>query len=404
MSKANEIVDLSTHRIAVGDVVFFVPDVRGYGNQLRVWWNQVVMHADSSVAWGAYPSFADFLEYSNSALLVYCHLVHSPTYVARSVRTESVSKIRATWGDLSVPRYIRDIFREVIRPMHVADVSVTPYLALNRAGVGPAQGFGILPTKFRGVLNALKNCVKGTAWDDFVPLEIESPKSQPFFVASDTSVVLFEKSVDRWRLEAITATRHVRRSCEFFDTWQRQVLAPIVPDARFIARSLVRDGLVVLPLPNPRGDGPSGDIYLQGVLTDRRSIERYLRLMISPGAGPVPNLPPTVVGHAGLLVMYAATGVLQATMDRIAVGSDRFTYPGLPPANVVTVSYHNVHVERVSGPRFPSLEDHSQTPPTSPNAASSKGVRPKKGRSNKKAGEVKKEETPTDKTETEGAK
>jgi len=102
--------------------------------------------------------------------------------------------------------------------------------------------------------------------------------------------------------------------------------------------------------------------------------------------------------------MYAATGLLQATMDRIAVGSDRFTYPGLPPANVVTVSYYNVHIERASGPRFPSVEDHSQTPPVSPNAASSKGVRPKKGRGNKKAEKVEKTEKDQAKTEVEGAK
>jgi hypothetical protein len=315
-----------------------------------------------------------------SALRVYCHILHNQTYVSRNVRTESPAKIKRSWNDLQIPRYLRDVFREICRPMSVDNVTVVPFFQLDRVGAGPAIGFGIMPTKFQGVVNALKLVVSGTPWDDWVPLELESPKQAPFFIATDSSIMTFTGVHESWRLEAITTLRHVNRRCQFFDSWPRPPRAPQVHDERFVARSLVRDAFVAEPLPNPRGDGPHGDVYLQDNLVDRRSLERHLGLRLTQAPGAVPPLPPTVLGRGGLLVMYFTTEVTQQVFDRLLVGVDRFVFPGIPPAFAVTVHYFNVHITTAQQPRFPSREDHSQTPPQSPMAEKSKGVHPKKGK------------------------
>jgi len=370
-------VDLGASKVAVDDVIFFVPDTRGLGNSLRTWYNQLIMHGDSGRSWGVYPSFHDFSLYARSALRVYCHILHNQTYVARDVRTESPAKIKRSWNNLPVPRYLRDIFREVCRPMSVDNVSVVPYLQMDTPGAGPAIGFGILPTKFAGVVNALRLVVKDTAWDDWVPIELEAPKQVPFFIATDVSIMTFTGVHESWRLDAMSALRHVNRRCMFFDSWPRPPRAPQVHDERFVARSLVRDAFVAEPLPNPRGDGPYGDIFLQDNLTDRRSLERHLGLRLRQAHGQVPAMPDTVLGRGGLLIMYFATEVNQDVFDQLMIGVDRFVFPGIPPAYAVTVHYFNVHLTFAQQARFPTVEDHSITPPVSPDGGKKK-VGPRK--------------------------
>lgn len=387
----NTVVDLTENRIYDGDILFFVPDTRGFGNQLGMWWSQFTMETSSSVNWGLYPSFQDFSAFCMSALVCYCHLVHNRTYVNRSVVTESATKIALTWGELRVPRYLRDMMREMCRPMYIGNVTLVPYFEPLRPGVGPALGFGIMPTKFSGVVQCLKSCLKGSMWDDFVPLESEAPKQQPFFVATDERLMLFVDKIDSWRLEAMSALRHVQARCTYFDSYSTITRPGPIADVRFIAKSSVRDPIVSPNLPNPRPDGRNGTLFIGGVVADRRSVALKLGLMPPPGTGPTPPLPPTTVHRDGLQIMYVASGMRHAQFDEILVGSDRYISPGLPSARAVVVTYHNVHIRTVRESRFPSLEESSLTPPNSPNANGSKGVKVK----SKKRSSAKKAKAPS---------
>jgi len=383
MTTNSSIVALAETRLAIQDVVFVVPDTRGFGNQLAAWWNQAVMSSSTAINWGVYPSFDDFSTYVRSALMVYCHLAHSSTYVQRGVWTESVAKIKAAWDGLSVPRYVRDICREFCRPMRLTDeLVVIPYVRPELfpegsfpSGVAPLPAFGILPGFFRAIENTLKSTLKGTAWDDFVPIEVEAPKPAPMYLATDRSLMFFCSSIETYRRDACAALRHVQRSCTLFDVWRDGPAVHAGSDRRFRAQSLVHDRFETRPLPRPRGDRPRGQLWLNGRAVDRRSFARQLGLALPQAPGPVPILPPTLLGRLGLLMMYFATEVDQRRFDEIAVGVDRWFAPGLPLAWVIPIEYDQTAHRFASQARFPSLEDgYSRTPPPT---RQSKGIKSK---------------------------
>lgn len=373
-----ELVDLANMKIGAENVLFFEPNLRGYFSQLSVWYNQAVMNTSEGNGWGQYVTFADLTQFFGSALTIYTHLSHSEVYVSRQCYTESPSKLKKVWGSLVIPRYIRDMIREIARPMELNGTTIYPYVRPVLPGVAPANGFGVKPVKFKGVESCLKNMLRGGLWDDFVPIEAEAPKISPFFIATDSSVLLFVPSVPSWRLTAISVLRHVRRHCRLFDIWPRDRDVPDVDrlDDRFHARSLIRDGFDAVTALPPLGDQSPGDVFLGNYQTDRRSLEKALRLALSNAQGPVPPLPDSLLERSALLVAYAVGVFTQRLADEIAVGDDPLFVPGLPEPRVVRVNYRTVNFTVVNEKRFPSFDDNSQTPPSSP--ATKKGKRKRK--------------------------
>jgi hypothetical protein len=207
----NIIIGSTTNDQAPGSpelvVVAYTPDLRCFDFLLDTWYSSNVRCHE--VQWKRAPQFDQFKQHCYSALRQYMHLCHRDYYNANQYATDSRGKIGAI--RLEVPRFVRDMLREVTRPMLLHGVILVPYLALSKRGIDPAPGLGIKAANYLMLPAYLRQHFPEC---DLVTIEAEQPLIVP--VSMDTSeCVMHSPGVPDWRQRAFEGLRHFNASGKF---------------------------------------------------------------------------------------------------------------------------------------------------------------------------------------------
>lgn len=370
MSTTNT-VDLSFTVPISKRLVFYEPNLVCFEYLVKVYWYHHLLNTSvRDSPWRSYVTFPDFLEYIKCALITYAHLTHNATYREGNVFTDSESKIKATWHEkFLVPRYMRDTFREICRPMFANEVTFIPLFRLVYAGSSPLPRLGVKPSKFSAISMHIQQQYSEC---DPVPIEKEAPLAAPLmFVASRDWILSSTIKPELWRFEAFKVLRHFRRSSNLFDEWRPTPGDPLIQmtdeRASFPLRQTVEPEAPVyhIDVNDPRASPVQGFLSLnRGAIIQRQDAERFLGYRNRP-AGWVP--PDLMIDRRVLDYAYSLTELQLDIASRITTG-EQYDLRSLPPLYPVLEESHYSFTRMIPVSRFPTDDTHSKTPPTSPRA------------------------------------
>lgn len=141
-----------------------------------------------------------------SAIKLYFFTAHGDTLRMNSRPVPSLDELRILRKQLPIPRFIRDLAREVCRPMKMGNTIYLPDLSYEEGpNVELINIFAPIKqhiVKFSSFLNKLGY--------DVVEIECEAPATVPLsFYDEDLDEIWSAKELPDWRLEAFSYSRHL---------------------------------------------------------------------------------------------------------------------------------------------------------------------------------------------------
>lgn len=368
-----EAIDLRLAGAVIDDFVAFVPDTRGFELHLARWYMQNVESA-STTAWVRIPAYPDFLEYVRAVSRAYLHLSYGVKLQAHGYKSESLGKLRAVTEGLVIPRYVRDMIRELCRPMLIDDVTFQPYAPLIYRGIDPVPGVGIRHPRDR----AVSDFIAHTPSLDPVPVEAECPMALPGFISNEEHVCVLAQNLPKWRFDAILILRHLTnrvRLVASFSGSNTSDQQPAVARNWSVLQGPGQHGSQ--DASNTLGDRPAaadvvglynGDIHNHDVrwtrITDHAISVALGKTAAVAAQAAAEALGATAATRRGHRTLEVALALVALTDDQInAVYDDRYL-PGFPKASGVQFIWHQVGL--FCEARFPSKDEGSSTPPSNP--------------------------------------
>lgn len=148
----------------------------------------------------------DVKKYGHAAFKLYTFLSHKKFHMIQGIQTPSETELMSLGFDFMIPRFLRDILREMARPMSVDASIYIPSISSWPKKLTRVKDLGIDITEVYKIMRSFKK-----AGLDLVPIELEKIAVAPYFVFSDTHQNLYFSSPPQdWRLKACNLLRHNR--------------------------------------------------------------------------------------------------------------------------------------------------------------------------------------------------
>jgi len=203
---------MSHIEVAVPSTILgFKPDLTEFNRQCRYYYNIAIATAEFTV-WQSFCTSNEFVDYCNLVLRFYAHLTLYPLYNAGNLKTESPSKLK-NLAELSVPKFILDMCREICRPMYTdQSVDLVAYFPLIHRGIGLVPGVGVL-ARHRTISMAIKHY---SFFNSSIVAE-ESLGKSPIFVATDKFFAYANgSSCPEFRMKSVNALKFLKPKTTFY--------------------------------------------------------------------------------------------------------------------------------------------------------------------------------------------
>lgn len=320
---------------------------------VRNWYVEQTMDIDTDTT---VPDFADFLAFARRFLAACGHLHLNEEYKSVGVKTESPSKILAsfTGTDTVFPRWLLDITREILRPMATQTAIFLPAFACDYDGRSVVPGLGMSLATTSHITRFVKKLRLSS--EDVRPLVAEKLLPAPLMVSDGPYIYANHDDVAGWRYNAFLNTRHLLHGCDGYAN---------ASDVHLRKQDRGQD-LDIQWITDPaenlldRWDEPAQIDVSLDVANIPANAPVQNQLFIDLARNGIVMLDHPVLNRNCIIMYYDVDmPTRNVWIDRM-ISSDKAISTGKPPVESRKISHrYGLEYSR----RFPTTQYHSKTPP-----------------------------------------